>query len=550
MWRRLAGPALVLGAVLAWRAGVLLGLDLHDVPGAPGAQVLASALTENAPGWESRVLAAWLSALPLAPRFATHLLMALAGLVSVGGAALGGHALADRRGAMAAALVAAAWSQTTFVSMLVGADALAAGLTWLGLGLAWQGARTGFGGLVLGGVGTFVVAVGLGFKMTAVPAVPLLLAAPLLGRRTLVGPVSTALGLTAGAMAGWAFLAAHYRLPPAGGGMAAAGLQPVLEGWARLLTLRSHAGHDGALPLLALLALLGILLPGARPRHGWRVGLLTALALGMTVSSLGDHLRPRYLVAASYGLVVLVGAGLARSVHLARPLRLARHLPAGLVILFLVLDALAFFETWSQRRVRWAGTAPSSWISAPARFTARYRQMPFDTSTSAVGSAPLLELGEQAPAGGVAGIHLRDRRESHLELGAALVRRPARILWSRRCCGEETASASCATEVVQDLGRAGAVLVLPRLEEPGPQGVTRVDDRIRSWGDALAKAAEEAVTTGVLSPEPEKGGAWWRVWRGQGSAGPLPCGPRRRGDAGYGPRGGAPPGGRIPGGPG
>ncbi len=174
------GPALagglllgVLGAGMALRVFLRGALDLRDLPGAGGVQLLFRALSQR----PDPPLPVWLQeqALLLLPdvHAATALISLLSALALLLGAALLGAALGDRWSAACAAAAAGTWTLTLFPALVVGPDPPAMGLAGLGLGLAFAGARIGAWGLPLVALGLLLCLAGVAVKAVALPALVL-----------------------------------------------------------------------------------------------------------------------------------------------------------------------------------------------------------------------------------------------------------------------------------------------------------------------------------------------------------------------------------------
>jgi len=512
----LAAGGVLVGAA-ALQAGLRAGLDRTDLPGPGGVKVLTALATGDLDRDGLTRLAAPLLALT-DPLTAVEGVVALGALAMVAGAMLAARALAGRPAALLAGVVAATFGQGALSAVLLGPDAPATGLVWLGVGLAWWGARTGGPALAAVVVGVALGVAGAVVKINAAPALALLALTPLLvpsRRPAQLGGALVALGVGAALAVGL--------LPddPTQQASAPADLSwGALRGGLDAILSLPDRQQPAATPLIQLagLGLVGAALPG--PRWGTRlvvagIGIAAAAVAAVTV---GDLLRPRYLMAAALPAIALAGAlgGL--------PLRLvpagwARGLAgAGLaaaVSLPLMADTLAYLHAWDARRVALVGTRPTTLPAPPAAWSRRYTRMTdlVLTDSSEVGAARLVAEAASAPPGGVATVPLRDAREFHLSAGASLAGRPYRVLEARRCC-EGAPLDRCAADVVAALDGAGARLLLPR----------PVDRRMRvprphqAWWSALSAAAEAQGGLEVLD-------AWWLRREPTGAGGPLPCAP-------------------------
>ncbi len=541
---------------------VVACFDLSGVAGPGGALMMREAWLNPGSGLSATVL--WLYYhLPGVPWVAGARVMAWLGfLFAVAGVMLAAARLGRWPAAIGAGLVVAFWSQSLFGAALLGPHTLSLGLTWLGVGLAFQATRPVGWSLPTAFVGGLFAALGASDYGGALPALPYLVLVPLLGPRDLRWRLlqSGCLGLGL--------------LPVLAGGASFAGggevltLAPaaVLEGLASLFRLaKLPIGYDAGVPVLLALGLLGIVVPARQPREQWLLGVLTLLVLGLVAGRLGGMgLRPRYLVPAMFGTIVLLGVGLGGLADLTRRLGPVRWLPTAVVAGLLVMDAAAFGHAWSARRIPFEGTAPPTLPAPPRAFLDRYQDMVYDFSFSAVGARDLFLLGLQAPAEGIAVVPLRDTRENVAFVGAMESRVPALVLHSGPCCapsplpgGRALASPwyhpdefhqwvpdsldylgppaqvdhnilattgfepqdvarhrGCAEAVLQQLDDAGMLLVLPSMA-PG-QDSYRLGMEDFDWIWALKAAAAERGGLQQASP-------WWETWQGRDAGGHVPC---------------------------
>ncbi len=503
---------IVLLAAAGLRALVLETVDLRDLPGPGGVQFLFLAIDPHQhdlplPAAILRTFAAWTGLHPVA---ASRLLTVGSSVAAVLGAMLAAGALGGKRAALLAGAIAAFWSQHLYQAILLGMDAPAAGLSWLGLGLAWVGARLRWPGLPLTALGAAMVLVAATLKPVALPSAALLLVLPALHGRDWKQALASCGAAVLGGLGGfWLMLGATTAAPAVQA--SAVGPGDLVSGFTRLLELR-QATPDGALTELLVLALVCALLPGKR----WVARLLlmaaTIAILALSAASLGDWLRVRYLVPSCLGVAVLGGWGLARLFELLPRFRWLGWVPPAAIVALLLLDTLAFFHAWSDLRTPWVGTAACTLPRPPAAWARRYQRLTFDGSTSTAGALDLMGMVFEGPPEGIAVVKLQDGREAHAQAAAALAGVPAVLLDPQRCCDDGEHSTICAQRLLRELNDAGALVVLL------PQGADPARIPRDSW-DLTNQLRYQAARDYALQPR----GDWWASFAGQASGGVLPC---------------------------
>jgi hypothetical protein len=497
----------VLVAAMALRWRLLAILDLRDLPGAAGGQ----AITDAAAGAFHQDWGVWLIGLllPLTDGdiiAAAHLVALLSGGAMLLGVTLGGAALAGWRGALAGAVVGATWSQALLVGLLVGPDPPAVGAAWLGVGLCWWAARRRGPGALLAGPGAALVVGAVAIKELALPAVPLLVLTPLIGRGwgRLVGSVAALAGgwwaldrLSPDAMSGE--LQHNATLP-------APDLASIVDGL-RAIWGMARGWPDGLLEQLLLAALLGGILPG--PRWGARAttALVSVAVLGLTATALGGRLCPRLLLAASFGVVAMLAALAAR---------LPGRTPWGILLIGagLSLDSLAWLGAWSAERTAYVAAAPADLPAAPRLWAMRYESASYAANNGRLRDIATTDgviLARHAAAG-IGLPPLRDRRDEVALALATLGEAPSALLHPRLCCQED--HPACARRLVRQLDDAGMTLIIPSLDLQDPAD-PMVDRFFEQWCDQLAGAA---ATLGGLTMEGR-----WLVRLPTGSGGAPPC---------------------------
>jgi hypothetical protein len=546
--------AVLLLALLA-RLALFVVYDLSGFPGPGGALAVADPRSGISAFLLSRVgQASWL---PLT--YLARSLMVAGGMMSVLGAMLAAGRLGRWPAAVAAGVVVALWSQTLFAAGMIAPGNLAQGLAWLAVGLAFGASRMGAEGLLLIFTAGLLAVLGAAEYQGVLPSLAYLGMLPLLGPRDRRWRAVQLVALGLGVLLGLLLTRQHWVASEGSSLVALLWLPGLVEGLGLILHLgQLPIGYAALIPALTVGALVAAFVPGwSRPRDGWTLGLLTLLVLAITAQRLGvDGLRPRYLVPAMLGALVLLGLGLGNLAVLARRLGGLRWLPLVVVAAVLLVDGWAYGQRYAERRAEREGTALPLLPAPPAPLRSAYDGMEYDFSTSAIGAADLHALALGAPAAGVGGVRLRDGRESVLVVGALEAGIPYVILDQDRNCrgggpdvlpptpepepprpfagpgfGEQPTAPSdhqvqhgarpapvdpgswrgCAAKVIRACDEAGMRLILP---------VTDDGDRFRVIFTELGFVAalhDEAQATGRLQqPSP-----WWEVFDGRGS-GPPP----------------------------
>jgi hypothetical protein len=504
-------PFTILAGATATRLWVRGALSLADLPGPGGVKVLAAlGVGHTGRDWTTWLVA---SALPLfsdAPLPAAVFVMVASSVAAVLGAILAGQAIGGRPAGLAAGCIAALWSQAIHPAVVIGADGVAMGASWLGLGLVWWGSRS-LARLPAVLVGAGLLSFSLLVKVTAAPVVVLAALVPLTSGSV---PLAIAATLLAGVML-------------SGASLGGPGATDVAVHWPRGAAADLLAAHPErfVFGVLGQLALVGALVPGRRWLARLALFAVLTVTLDVAAESGGLKARPRHLATGALGLVVLSGwaLGVVPTVlsrllllRLPRPVRPATTALAAVPVLlfmgFLAQDSLGFFHGWASVRSHYLRESSCQLPRPDPSWSRLYNGLSTHVFTdhSDPGADVLVEFGETAPPGGVATVVLRDNREFHLLAGAAIGHHRATILDPGKCC-RGTVDAACAKQVVRALDRAGALVVLPT--DVGLQRTPRVNhphDRFLSLLLHELDGVEERTR-------------WWRVWQGTGSGGSLPC---------------------------
>ncbi len=510
--RRWLPLALALVGALALQLWLLAALDLRDLPGPAGILLVRDLQTgSRVLGWPARLGSPLL--LLTDPLLAARAWCSLCGLAAMAGVSMAAGAVGGRRAAAWGALLAAVWTPAAHQAWMIGPGIVAWGLAWLGTGACWLGCRRGSTGLAT--IGAFVAVLGMACKASALPLAAMLPLGILLVPRRQRGPLAGWVAVAVAMAAGLAWTGLPAREPylagaPPSGAQGGAGLLP---GLAAILHLPQRGLAQGAFPWLAGLAGLCALPLGTRRLLRALCWLISVALLLALARSLGESTAPRYLLAPSMGLLVLLATGPGQLARRAWPRRIG-VLAAAVVVLSMLADTLAFAEAWAAQRQPLLGTEAAALPAMPAALRARHANLSRGMlmESSEPGILELVELCTAAPEEGVVTVRLRDRREIHGQVAATAAQRPHLLLDHRRCCPHGRLSDSCAQATVARFQDSGAILLLPRRMEG-------LEPDHKAWVEALVEAAEAAGS-------PEHDSSWWRSWRAQRTGGPLPCSPR------------------------
>jgi len=520
---------------LAFHGWLASGTDLRGIPGACAQPMVHSLSVDDWSRSELYVhLMRW--CLPLFGGDAlitTRVATILCGLCAVLGAMFAASSLLGWRAAVGAGLVAAIWSQSAFLWLLIGADTMAWGLSWLGLGVAWICARRGPLGALGVLLGTALVLLSAAIKIMALPAAAFLFVAPLLvdsHRRRYRAAVTCSLLVVFGI----AYLA--FRPQLSGGFVdAPSALSPslLLTGTASFMSFLLNQPEGWMYAVLGGLAASGALLPASGPSRGrWSqrgvLAILGFVVVAVTCESLGDKIRSRFLVVTAFPIIVLAGCAFvlvqhaverAISHHLPRWSKMVGWLVPCAIVPFLVLDCLAFMHAWSRLRETAEGANASTLPRPPEALANHYLGLSEShvLDISGIGGIDMAALGASAPEAGVLIPPLRDETEFILLAHAAHAGKINVQLRPELCCGYLTQLDSCAVDLVSQVDRAGARLVLPNLEDQETV-LDRVDPKFGEWTALLIDAAGDSLV---------REGRWWLVMDGSGADGPTPCATRQ-----------------------
>lgn len=334
----------LIGPVLAYfflHVFLLWSMDLRDMPGAAGTEVIYKASIGERKG-EATVLAIqWLSHyLDVGPQQAGRLLSSLSGLVQLVALMLCGAAFSIHA-AIIIGCVGTCWSMMHYFPLLSGADPVCVSLAWLSIGLCWWGAsHAKLLGMLAMMCGVSIAPLAVSIKEIALPPMALLALTPVWiqnwNRKNLV------LAILVGYCAYWSYawmwpnnptrLNSEFSFSFLG------------TGWDRLLDLYDRGIPQGKYDQLMIIS--GLLLCTSRKRIKTRILVwITACALILyTAYALGPRTRPRYITPASLGLL----CSIAYSLSLWK--KSVAQGASAILCALLLCDTWAYYDTWAEKR--------------------------------------------------------------------------------------------------------------------------------------------------------------------------------------------------------
>ena len=370
-------------------------------------------------------------------------------------------------------------------SILIGPDAMATGVMWLGLGLAFYSSDKELHWSILGAlIAAFSCIFAAKIKITAFPATSFLGILPFLAMKK--GWKGFLRGILIGSLCLAALLWLKNNWMNSNASPVSVQFnQGILDyGIAQLQLIFDE---ESILVQLAALALLAVVLaPRNRLIHLLFL-LLCAAAMLVTASTLGNKIRPRYFVATSLPILIVLSGSFANG-RLVWLNWIKNTLALGLMS-SLFLDSLAYHNEWSKLVHRYSGTELSSLPEAPDGWTARYRKFPRldHDDHSTIGAKRLHELSSTAKASVIAGIPLRDGREHHLSASAGLSNHKYVILTPKFCCEHQPDLNKCAQQTMDQLVKSNTRLILPIIT----RNQARIPNDVHRWHQLLLRAAKE-----------------------------------------------------------
>ena len=470
----------LIGPVLAYfllHILLLWSIDLRDMPGAAGTEVIYKASIGERKG-ETTVLAIqWISHyLDVGPQQAGRFLSSLSGLVQLIALMLCGASFSIQA-AITIGWIGACWSMMHYFPLLSGADPVCVSLAWLSIGLCWWGASQAklMGALsVMCGVSLAPLAVSI--KEIGLPPIALIALTPVWiqkwNRNTLI--LVVLVGYCAYWSYAWMWPTNPTRLN------ADFSFSFLGTGWDRLLDLYDRGIPQGKYDQLMIIS--GILICTSRKRIKTRilVWIAACTLILYTAYALGPRTRPRYITPASLGLLCSV----AYSLSLWK--RSVAQRAATLLCALLLFDAWAYYDTWAQKRQHIVGGEQDK-IPTPPSWWAQQYQAANDIThrdLSLYGAIDLIELLEDHQ--GLATMRLRDERHRSLLAFAEIAGKKSLVLDPGACCAGEPVNEKCAQRVIASVLDLGYGIVLPTLQK----GVERIYPNEERWRTLLLNSYE------------------------------------------------------------
>lgn len=227
-----------------------------------------------------------------------------------------------------------------------------------------------------------------------------------------------------------------------------------------------------------------------------------------TAASLGQVLRPRYLVGLGLGLIIPLGWGISL-------LTGRTKVPIGIIVsIVLSLDTWAFFHQWGILRHQLLGGLPSNIWSPPNYWAQQYAQYPVLTlkDLTMTGALDFQDAWLSQPeTQGIALPRLRDERHRNIQAYAAMRGQDILILDPGKCCAGHPVDAECAAQTAQEVLQSGYALLLP-VEIPD---VERIYPNEKAWVEDLSS---HVSSNGILSDY------WvWQPSTNTSNTSNLPC---------------------------
>ncbi|MEC7983974.1 MAG: hypothetical protein VX278_02350 [Myxococcota bacterium] len=460
---------LVLHGILRW------GLDLRDMPGAAGTEVLyKAALGERKENYTVWILLLLQYNLSISVLQSAKLCSLLGGLCSVWGIYLAGKAISERTG-LYSALLCISWSMTHYYSLMVGSDPLAFGFSWLSVGLCWYGGARGWWGLPVLMLGLSMASFAVRIKELALPPLALIPLYPMWVRSKRTAVLSLPFVLYSAYWGyAWMWPAQAHRLQT----------EVVLDsgsftqGWNRLIALYERGIPQGKFDQLILLPAL--LLPFSR-RNFKKYILWAAAALLLigTAYMLQQRARPRYLASAALGSLLVLGFVLST-------IRFHRAMLCAVCFLF-IMDGWAYFDVWGEKRQQMVGGNAPRFPAAPSPWRRQYESMSDLTlrDLSLYGAISMVEKVQETD--GIASMRLRDERHRSLLAFATLYDKGFVILDPGACCAGNPVDERCAQRTTRAVKEAGFTLLLPT----DIKGIERIYPNEERWRTLLLQSVTQ-----------------------------------------------------------
>ena len=465
----------------------LSSLDLEPLFG-PGGVKSISALAEDYPqrDW-STWLMHWL--LPFAdgrPDLASRIAVLLGSFATIFGVSLAGSSISDVRAGRWLGCFVACYAPIIWNSVLIGPDAIATGVIWLGLGLAYYGASKHFAlALPLSLFGAFACIFAAKIKITAFPATTFLGILPFLAMKPKLWGKFRGILLGILCLSGLLWLRSTWMSSMVSPVSTPSLNQASLEyGWKQLQRVFNE---ESVIVQLSMASLLGIILPRKNFLAKFCLAGLCGIALLLTASTLGDKIRPRYFVATSLPSFLIFSSLFSRTRF--TWIRYCQNLLGTIIILFLLLDSIAYHSEWAKLMHRYSKTELSTLPKAPDGWTDRYlkfSRLDHDDHSTA-GAKRLHQLATESETRAIMGVPLRDGRDFHLKAAAEISDHKGLIITPKFCCKHQPNLKLCAEQTLDLITKSSVRLILPIVKTDH----ARIPNDTHNWHRYLLLAARK-----------------------------------------------------------
>ncbi|MAA79017.1 MAG: hypothetical protein CL916_07125 [Deltaproteobacteria bacterium] len=454
---------------------LLWSIDLRDMPGAAGTEVIYKASIGERKGDITVLTIQWLSHyLDVGPQKAGRILSSTSGLIQLISLMLCGAAF-SKRSAIILGWIGACWSMSHYFPLLSGADPVCVSIAWLSIGLCWWGAsqKKPIGVLaVMCGVSLAPLAVSI--KELGLPPIVLLALTPLWiknwNRHLLY--LSILIGYCAYWSYAWMWPTNPTRL------QTEFSFSFLSSGWYRLLDLYDRGIPQGKYDQLLILSGLLLFTSTKKIKTRILVWICGCILIIGTAYVLGPRTRPRYITPASLGILCSI------SYSLSLWKKTFTQRATFLLCSLLICDSWAYYDTWAQKRQRIVGGSKERIPNPPQWWTRQYQHANDIThrDLSLYGAIDLIEVLEKHT--GLATMRLRDERHRSLLAFAQISGKKSLVLDPGSCCAGEPVNEKCAQRVVESVLDLGYGIVLPTLQK----GVERIYPNEEKWRNLLLKS--------------------------------------------------------------
>lgn len=451
-------PFLGLGVFWLWQFVLRQSLDLRDYPGAAGTLSLYRATGRDAGTDTAAYVLRWLQYwLNVDLHTANTILSVSSGTAIVFSSIIIAWCTLGRTTALWCGLFAALWTPHQFIAILTGIDPLVIGGTSLALALISLGLFSHWLGVPLVIIGSMLLVSTIQIKSIAVPLCAI-------GGIWLYPPKKWKSWLLSGIVLLSSIVLqqpnADDRFP-----LPAFTRRTFEFGWIRIHQLYERGFPEGKFDqmwiLSGLIILLSVILQRTWTRDQTRITILwvvTGFVMFFTAASLGQVLRPRYLVGLGIGLIIPIGWGITLL-----PYKTQRFMGTILTVV-LALDTWAFFYEWGNLRHQILGGSPPNIWTPPSYWTQQYSQYPVLTlkDLTMTGALDFQDAWLSQPeTQGIALPRLRDERHRNIQAYAAMRGQDILILDPGKCCAGQPVDDQCAAQTAETVLTSGYALLLP-----------------------------------------------------------------------------------------